>query len=198
MTEPIMLSCASLHKPSLANLSSLILSALCHPPKGWIVPLSPQVQSPALVQPHSPSPEPPLSLVVYCGCICCGTAGGLWHWALSCCPAGHQTKLSSVCVPQQLGWGGTRERRLLKPWFILHFLHDIITLERKELSQGKKFSCLHPALPQPQEIKWCSASQQCWALFAIYIIYILTLHRVMQWSQAKTLIQNNQRVGGSN
>lgn len=168
MTEAITLSCASLHKPSLADLSSLPI------PKGSIVPLSPQVRPPGLAQSHCPSAEPPLSLLVYCGC---GTAGDLWHWALCCCPAGHPTKLSSVCVHRQwVGRDKTKEDAEAVAYLAFPSWFYSLTLERKVLSQCKKFSCLHSALPQAQEMKWCSASSA--GLCLLYILYKFSYYPV--------------------
>lgn len=145
-----MLSCASLHKPSLANLSSFIHSFHAVPhsaiPMGSIAPLLFQVQSLALVQTHSSPLESPLSLGVYWGPICAGQHQDIW-WlaALSIAqlpghpPQGTETKLISISLytsfSDEIGQdkGGFRSSGL-------SFLCSVGTLDGKDCSLGPRNS----------------------------------------------------------
>lgn len=175
----------------------------------WIAPLLFQVQLLALVQTHSSSLEPPLSLVVYCGRIRTPQHRDIW-WlaALSIAqPPGvlnktlKQSSSVSLCVPASRMRRDKINEVSEAFWVFFRFLRAIVLQERKERSLSARNSAdcrLHyPSHNVYDDAKalyrQLTAAEQLCVLFAIYIL--MPCH-VIQWSQAKTLIQNNQRVGG--
>lgn len=188
-----MLSCASLHKPSLANLSSLILSAPCCRPKELNCPF---VASGTVTSPGT-NPLPLSRVPIVPGCLL--WVHLLWDsWWL--------VALSIVLLPSILGRAPNKAQQCLcapasqmrrdqikegaealaylafPSWY--HNLRE----EGAVSVQGIQLLASYTAPATGDKVMLSQPTALCSVCNTI-----LTSCHVIQWSQTKTLTQNNQR-----